>query len=104
MQTALNQLERGDLQATTDSGANIPECVEIDPSNSSLRFTHNPSVEKLLATARSGANIPERGETPSNNSLGFTHNPSVEKLLPTANSGTHTYLVWRNRHPHYYIC
>ena len=47
--------------------------VEIDPSNSSLRFTHNQSVEKLLATARSGANIPERGESPSNNSLGLEH-------------------------------
>ena len=32
-----------------------------------------PSVEKLQATARSGANIPERGETPSNNSLGLVH-------------------------------
>ena len=35
--------------------------------------THiNLSVEKLLATAHSGANIPECGETPSNNSLRHT--------------------------------
>ena len=47
--------------------------VEIDPSNNSLRFTHNPSVEKLLATAHLGANIPERGESPSNDSLGLEH-------------------------------
>ena len=49
--------ECGVLLATARSGANIPECgVEIDLSNNSLRFTHNPSVEKLLATARSGLN------------------------------------------------
>ena len=32
----------------------------------------NLSVEKLLATAHSGASIPGSGETPSNNSLRHT--------------------------------
>ena len=71
LKNALNQPECGDLQLAQ---VQTYLSVEIDPSNNSLRFTHNPSVEKLLATARSGANIPERGETPSNNSLRFTHN------------------------------
>ena len=70
MENALNQPERGDLQLAQ---VQTYLSVEIDPSNNSLRFTHNPSVEKLLATTRSGANIPEHGETPSNNSFGLEH-------------------------------
>ena len=38
--------------------------VEIDPSNNSLGFTHNPSVEKLLATTHSGTLV-WRKQTPT---------------------------------------
>ena len=70
LKNALNQPECGDLQLAQ---VQIYLSVEIDPSNNSLRFTHNPSVEKLLAAVRSGANIPELGKTPSNNSFGLEH-------------------------------
>ena len=53
MENALNQPERGDLQLAQ---VQTYLSVEIDPSNNSLRFTHNPSVEKLLATTHSGWN------------------------------------------------
>ena len=42
MENALNQPERGDLQLAQ---VQTYLSVEIDPSNNSLRFTHNPSVE-----------------------------------------------------------
>ena len=70
LKNARNQPECGDLQLAQ---VQTYLSVEIDPSSNSLRFTHNPSVEKLPATAPSGANIPECGETPSNNSLGLEH-------------------------------
>ena len=53
MENALNQPECGDLQLAQ---VQTYLSVEIDPSNNSLRFTHNPSVEKLLATTHSGWN------------------------------------------------
>ena len=53
MENALNQPERGDLQIAQ---VQTYLSMEIDPSNNSLRFTHNQSVEKLLATTRLGWN------------------------------------------------
>ena len=53
MKNALNQPEHGDLQLAQ---VQTYLSVEIDPSNKSLRFTYNPSVEKLIATTHSGWN------------------------------------------------
>ena len=66
---ALNQPERGDLLATDRSGAS----VEIDPSNSSLGFTHNPECGETPSNSSLRCKHTRAWRTPGNNSLWLVH-------------------------------